>query len=430
MTDIPAPRRVPLALGRPEINQSLLTLLIATYIMVVLNTGFWERIFAIFPQSPGQQILFGFSIWALTMLTLELLGPWRLQKPVAAILILMAAGANYYERNFGVLIDREMVRNVFETTVTESRHLVTGAAILQVALTGVLPAALVFWPRVRHLRPLHQLWRWPVGVSICASLLVGGLFLDFKSFSAAIREHKDLMGSYQPGATVTAIIRYGREQWASADPIAQPLGRDAQPGPLLAEASDKPMLLVIFAGETARAQNFDLNGYERDTTPELRARDVINFPNTTSCGTSTAVSLPCMFSRLSQADYSRTAFLGEENLADVLSHAGLDVEWYDNNTGDQRIMTRLGWDQVDETLDPAACEHECTDEIFLPLIRSKLDTITQNTVLHCQPQHSRQQFIHVSIRHKLGFHARWILNQRIYYIFVFEGHYFCAPNIK
>jgi len=372
--------RAPVRLTRPVLGQTTLTLIVATYLMAVLNTGFWDRLVQTFPNSVWQPALLGTAVWALTVLTLELLGPWRLQKPVAALLILIAAGAHYYERSFGVLIDREMVRNVFETTVTESRHLMTPTSILQIGLTGVLPAMLVFWPKVRRVGPWHQVWRWPVGVIVAFGLLVGALFTDYKAFSAALREHQDLMASYQPGASIVSLVRYGREQWKTADPVARALGTDARPGPALA-AAGKPVLLVIFAGETARAQNFGLNGYARDTTPGLRERGVINFADMSACGTSTAVSLPCMFSRLAQADYSRTGFLGEENLLDVLTHAGLAVEWHDNNTGDQRVASRTGWAQVDATLAPAACTGECTDDVFLPLIENTLATITQNTVL-------------------------------------------------
>ncbi|WP_301338403.1 sulfatase-like hydrolase/transferase, partial [Salmonella enterica] len=52
----------------------------------------------------------------------------------------------------------------------------------------------------------------------------------------------------------------------------------------------------MVVGETVRAANWGLSGYERQTTPELAARDVINFSDVTSCGTDTATSLPCMFS--------------------------------------------------------------------------------------------------------------------------------------
>lgn len=367
-------------LPRPVIGQTMLNLIVASYVLAVLNTGFWERLLQIFPGSPRQPVLFGLGVFALTLLLLELLGPWRLQRPVAAGLILIAAGAHYFERSYGALIDREMVRNVMETTLTESRHLATGSAILWIGITGVLPAALVFWPRLRRVGPLHQLWRWPLGVAVTFALMAGTAFADYKAFSAALRERHDLMAAYQPGATLNAMLRYGREQWKSADPVVRPLGRDAQPGPFLA-AAEKPVLLVIFAGETVRAQNWGLNGYARATTPGLAAREVLNFPDVSACGTSTAVSLPCMFSRVDAANYTRAAFLGEENLLDVLGHAGMTVEWHDNNTGDQRVATRTGWAQVDASLDPEACAMECTDDVFLPLIRDKMATITQNTVL-------------------------------------------------
>ena len=48
----------------------------------------------------------------------------------------------------------------------------------------------------------------------------------------------------------------------------RPLGEDAQLGAGWAQRS-KPTLLVLVVGETARAANWGLNGYARDTTPQL-----------------------------------------------------------------------------------------------------------------------------------------------------------------
>ncbi|WP_198672382.1 phosphoethanolamine transferase [Pseudogemmobacter bohemicus] len=369
-------RRIP----RPVLPHSALNLLISSWVMLALNHGFWSRLMAQFPGSPGRVVIFGIGVWALTLMTLELFGPGRLQKPVAAILIMVAAAASYYERNFGVLIDREMVRNIFETTYTESRHLVTLRMGVAIFLTGVVPAALVFWPKVRRVGLVHQLWRWPTGVALSFALMVGALFSHYKDYSAMLRERHDLMGAYQPGASLTAGIRFAREQWKTADPVAAPWGRDAKPGTALASA-DKPVLLVVFVGETVRAQNFGLNGYARDTTPELAKRDVIAFTDATSCGTSTAVSVPCMFSGLGQAGYSREAALGRENLMDILGQAGIRPLWADNNTGDQNVAKRTGWSRIDATLAPEACKVECTDEALLPVIRDTLAGIDRDTVL-------------------------------------------------
>jgi lipid A ethanolaminephosphotransferase len=377
MTDKTASK---LGLPRPTLSHLGLNLAVASYIMVVLNTGFWDRMADIYGASPARLALFSIAIFALTVLTLEFFGPGRLQKPVAAVMILMAAGANHYEQAFGVLIDREMVRNVFETTLTESRHLMTPAALEALGFTGAFPAALVFWPRIERVSRWHHLWRWPLGVTVAFAVVAGGLFADFKAFSAVLRERKDLMASYQPGATIGALARYGKQQFATQSTILRPIATDARRGPYLAK-TEKPVLLVLFVGETLRAQNWGLNGYSRDTTPELARRAVINFPDVNACGTSTAVSLPCMFSSLTGSEYSRDRFLSEENLLDVLARSGFAVRWVDNNTGDQRIATRTGWEKVDATLDPAACAIECSDAVFLPLIEQTLDRITQDTVL-------------------------------------------------
>lgn len=367
-------------LPRPKIAHSLLNLIVASYVMLALNHGFWTRILAQYPGSDSRAPVFAIFVFALTMLLLELLGPGRLQKPVAAVLILIAASAAYYESAFGVLIDREMVRNIFATNYAESRQLFTPRMAATLLVTGIIPAALLFWPKVQRVSSLHQIWRWPLGVALCFAVMLGSLFSHYKDYSALLRERHDILGAYQPGASIAATWNFAREEWRAGDPVAAPYGRDATTGAALARAH-KPVLMVLFVGETARAQNFGLNGYARNTTPLLAAHDVINFTKATSCGTSTAVSVPCMFSGLGQAGYSRQAALARENLLDVLGHAGLAVQWWDNNTGDQNVAKRLGWNRIDQTLAADACRGECTDEAFLPIIRKAADSIDRDTVL-------------------------------------------------
>src|SRR5690606_14297093 len=90
----------------------------------------------------------------------------------------------------------------------------------------------------------------------------------------------------------------------------------------------KPPLLVLIVGETTRADHFGLNGYPRNTTPQMEARSVINWRNVQSCGTNTLASVPCMFSHLGKAGFESRKF-EYENLLDVVHAAGLNVDWLD-----------------------------------------------------------------------------------------------------
>ncbi|MBA3908336.1 MAG: hypothetical protein C0524_00330 [Rhodobacter sp.] len=99
--------------------------------------------------------------------------------------------------------------------------------------------------------------------------------------------------------------------------------------------------MVIVAGETGPAANWSLGGYARPTSPELATRDIRYIKNATSCGAAMATSLPCIFSPLTRDSYSYEGRIGTENLLDVLSPAGLKVESWDNNSGDNRVILAM-----------------------------------------------------------------------------------------
>ena len=93
------------------------------------------------------------------------------------------------------------------------------------------------------------------------------------------------------------------------------------------------MLFVLIVGETVRADHLALNGYARDTTPELARLGVVNFPDVASCGTATEVSLPCMFSALGRRRYDAEQVRRQEGLFNVLAGGVFRVVWRDNQSG-------------------------------------------------------------------------------------------------
>lgn len=366
--------------ARPDLSAFALNALVATYLMVLSNATFWGHLFRIFEGRTVTALIFAGAVWALMLLVISLLAVRRAQKLVLVALLITAGVTSYYVDVLGVVVDRDMIQNAMTTTFAESKHLITLHFLGHVALYGVLPALLVLWVRIRRAPVGRAVVGYALVAGLSAALVVGLLFTNLKAYSTVLRADKELMGAVQPLAPMSGALRYAKMMFKSTQIVVQPTGRDATPGPILAKVA-KPVLMVIVAGETGRAQNWSLSGYERETNPELAKRDIVYYPNATSCGTATATSLPCMFSPLTMADYSYEGGLGNENLLDVLTHAGFKVEWWDNNTGDKNIADRVSGRTMVAADGAEYCFPECIDGVFLKDLQARADTITENTVI-------------------------------------------------
>ena len=367
--------------ARTEMSPLSLVLLTILFIFVFDNSTFWQIGHGIFA---GHLLSFATYILAVACLMLAFFSafsfPW-LVKPFLAFMLVTSAITSYYMDTLGVIIDRDMIQNAMVTTVTESKHLITPGFVTHVVIYGVLPALLVAFVKLRRFGLLRTVATPLAGLVVGLALAAGLLMTDMKSYSSILRERKDFMSSFQPGAPLVGAIRYTKMMMKTANVTVAAIGKDAAKGPAYAK-STKPVLTIIVAGETARAQNFSLNGYDVPTNPLLAQMPVISFTDVQSCGTATATSLPCMFSKFGRTDYSFAKGLENQNVLDVLTHAGLHVEWWDNNTGHKEIANRIPTRELTHTENTEFCAAgECTDGIFMQQLKEYAATITQDTVL-------------------------------------------------
>lgn len=367
--------------NRLALSPALLSLATAIFVFAVHNATFWKIAADVFEGHALSFAGFAVAVFCLALAVLSAFALPYVIKPFLAFILILGAVTSYYMDRLGVIIDRDMIQNVMVTTFTESRHLITLGFVSHVVLTGVLPALALVCLRVKPQGILRAIATPVIGVVVMLALTAGFLMADLKSYAAVLRERKDLMSSFQPFAPLVGAIRYARMVSGTVHVEIQPIGADAHRGPSYGTGR-KPVLTVLVAGETARSQNFGLNGYQRDTTPMLAGRSVISFDSVSSCGTATAVSLPCMFSMFTRDAYSYKKGIAHENLLDVLAHAGMQVAWWDNNTGHKGLAARIENRIFSDAADAELCASgECTDGIFLDALGAYADTITQDTVL-------------------------------------------------
>ena len=374
---------------RPALSTEALLLGLGLYFTLACNTPFWRALLASRGGEGGALfyvLAIGVALSALNVLLLApLLNRWT-TKPLLGGLILVAAVSSYYAGHFGVYFDPSMLRNVLRTDLAEARELLTPGFFLQVAALALPPLFVLQRARLRR-RPLKRALAIRAATIVLALVVAAGaLGSVFKDFSGQMRNHKELRYLITPAAPLWSLVRVLSRDAQTANLPRQSVGADARLGASWASAK-KPALFVIVVGETARAANWGLDRGAgpspiRDTTPELARRDVINFPDVTSCGTNTEVSVPCMFSLQGRRGYDEDAIRGSESLLDVLRHAGLRVVWNDNQSGCKGVCAGVESLRPDPAALPALCDGErCLDEALLESSRALLRDPQGNLVL-------------------------------------------------
>jgi len=345
--------------------------LLSLWLAVAGNLPLWLRVNGLV-NSPMQGLAlfagFGMVVLGITAALLSLLAWPRVFRPVATVLVLVSAFNTHFMLQYGAVIDPTMLANVVQTDVREVRDLMSWALPLTVLLVAGLPLW-VIWRRPLALRSwLPQTGRNALGALIGVVAVVAATLLTYQDLASLMRNHKELRYMVNPVNTVYAASRLALDQWPRQVQALKPVGEDAQLGASYA-AQAKPPLLMLVVGETARAQNFGLSGYGRNTTPALARwqanEGLVNFSQVQSCGTNTKVSVPCMFSPLTRTQ-GGDQMPEHENLLDVLQRAGLAVLWIDNQAGCKGVCARVpNASTLDLKLPDLCIGGECLDPAML-----------------------------------------------------------------
>jgi lipid A ethanolaminephosphotransferase len=393
--------RAPTFPPRPSITTERLILVASVFWALALNRPFFSA--ALRAQAPDALSNAAFAaglalmLVAVQALLLGLVGMRHTIKLLLAVLTLVGALAMHYMQAYGVVIDPSMVRNTLHTDPAETRELLSWRLALDLLLYAALPIALLAFTRL-EVRPWRRSLR-ARGLLLAgaAGVFVLALLWQFQPFASMSRNHKEVRYLVTPLNTLWSL---GSVLAADARGAAQPrqaIGLDATPGASWA-ARSQPRLMVMVVGETARAANWGLSGYARQTTPQLAQLPVINFSNVTACGTSTEVSLPCMFAPVGRRQYDEARIRGSESLLHVAARAGVAVHWRDNQSGCKGVCDGLPHDVVSPALAPGLCQDgRCLDEGLLRGLDERLRGLhgsrgTQLLVLHILGNHGPSYF--------------------------------------
>ena len=351
-----------LARLRPELSGESLIASTSLYFVLFSNTAFWRAAVASPLQHAGWAVSLFVLVFAANAVLMAPIVWGRLAKPVIAALLPLSAIASHYATAYGVIIDADMVGNVLHTDLPESFELLSWRLLLSVL--SAVPALLVLW-RIRLLAraPGIALVRRLGFVVALVLVALIAVFASSRDLTTMLRNQRDVRYLVAPANVMVSLLKLATESEVKGPRLR--VAGDARLLPRLPGA--RPRLLVIVIGETARAANWGLDGYARQTTPELaRTPGVIDFSDVTACGSSTEVSLPCMFSVYGREHYDKAAIRSHESLLHVLARTGVSVLWRDNQSGCKGVCEGLPTQRLDQAHDPAYCNGlRCLDGILL-----------------------------------------------------------------
>ncbi|MGL4717104.1 MAG: phosphoethanolamine transferase, partial [Aeromonas sp.] len=285
-------------------------------------------------------------------------------KPVFTVLLLTGSLVSYAMLKYGIIFDGGMMQNIVETNSGEAAAYLNGSVALWLLLTGLLPTLVLWSLQIRYPATWYQGVVLRAGALALSLLFIGGVAaLYYQDYASVGRNNRSLAKEIVPANYVHGLYKYGRDVLFATPIPYQQLGTDAK----VVARGEQPTLMFLVVGETARSQNYSLNGYGKATNSfTANEQGLVSFKNVRSCGTATAVSVPCMFSNLTRSGYDDQIAHSRDGLLDVLQHAGVSVLWKENDGGCKGVCRNVPTIEILPKSYPALCQGEsCYDEVLL-----------------------------------------------------------------
>ena len=366
----------------------------ALFIVTTANLTFWLKVSEIY--SLGDNLLFFILLLLISVSVIVFLQALAMlflpARAVATLFLLLSVTMSYFIDQLGVVVDADMVRNVLQTDRREAADLWSLTLVIRLLLLAVVPIALVWLVRFKKSGAIVKIMTGVVLMAGSVTTIAASIFVDSSGFYSFFREHKSIRYYANPAYPIYGMSRY-LASVLSASVLSAPRSKiftELALSPHIPVSDDQKELVIVVVGETARADHFALNGYPRPTNPRLAGESqLISFNNVSSCGTSTAISVPCMFAFNDRRSFDVDESRYLENALDVIARAGVDVLWRDNNSSSKGVADRVEYqDYKSRELNPV-CDEECRDIGMLQGLQAYIDSRPKDVliVLHQMGSH-------------------------------------------
>lgn len=319
---------------RNSVPLTVFNLLISIFIALLLNMPLWNLLYTLatvnkfFPLN--FLLIFFIVLVCFIYFAISLFSFCYIHKFLLSLILSCGSLAQYFMLKYGCVIDSLMIQNLLETDLKESFELLTYKMILMTIFFGIMPSFIIYKINIIYPRKVFDYLKFYLFSFLALVILMSVIFMQYKTFVSVFRNHKDITFRIIPNNYINGI--YKNILLLFPEKNIKLISSEAKKNQNW-QYHQRRTVFVFVIGEAARANNFSLNGYTKETNPNLKKHDVINFSNFYSCGTTTAISVPCIFSSLGKSNFSKARFKNNDNLLKLIKKSGFKTLWIDNNSG-------------------------------------------------------------------------------------------------
>ncbi len=270
--------------------------------------------------------------------------------------------AFYFVETYSVILDRAMMGNVFNTRYSEASAYFDPKIFLYILLLGILPSLIIYKLRFKLSKRTHLL---TAGVG---SFIVSALILYFNSFTWLWldKNAKYLGGLAMPWSySINAVRVELKKRRANQKQLLLPNGRFKD---------NNKTVVVLVIGESARASQFSLYGYPKETNPQLKKENILVLKNSYSTATYTTKSVASILS------YDGSTSNEYEPLTNYLHRMGAYVEWRTKNWGEPKEKVNHFYEasELKKVCQGKGCDY---DEVLLTHLNKNIRSAKASKIL-------------------------------------------------
>lgn len=224
----------------------------------------------------------------------------------------------YFINTYGILIDRSMIGNVFNTNYDEASSFYSFTLIIYIVFLGLLPSFLI--AKIKHLKVTFK--PFIIRVSVVLVFLLSVAYINSSNWLWIDKNSKQLGSLVMPWSYTVNTFRYFQKE--AKKRRKQKLLPDAK----ITDNTKSVFVLVI--GESSRSENFSLYGYDKNTNPLLSKMDDLHVFEAESAATYTTAGVKAILDHKESNDLN-------EILPNYLHRNGIDVTWRTTNSGEPKV---------------------------------------------------------------------------------------------